>query len=328
MAGRLKPGDEMETEIRPINLLRRRDSGSFQKCQRETAHFICSGYSELMCICIGPGFSPRFILSTRQKVILPRFGACWNVFRLFLIVLIHEFGHQLACRSVGGKTSVIVLWPLGGVAYVAPPQRPGAQLWSIAAGPLVNVILFPILYALLWLGAQARLVLTAHPTGSDFINNVWYHQLGFADFQHDADLSARRRTNFAVAALVCIRASPQFDDCQQHRLCRRCRVDCAGLSGQQSVWLGIMAAFILMNCWGGLMQARAMVKMANAPRREGFACPVCKTVSATGLPSGTAANAGKPSTFLKHRAFAPIARLNMPRPPARNAATCGPSANG
>ena len=32
-----------------------------------------------------------------------------------------------------------MLWPLGGVAYVNPPQRPGATLWSIAAGPLVNV---------------------------------------------------------------------------------------------------------------------------------------------------------------------------------------------
>ena len=36
---------------------------------------------------------------------------------------------------------------LGGVAYVNPPQRPGATLWSIAAGPLVNVALLPILIA-------------------------------------------------------------------------------------------------------------------------------------------------------------------------------------
>jgi predicted RNA-binding Zn-ribbon protein involved in translation (DUF1610 family) len=50
----------------------------------------------------------------------------------------------------------------------------------------------------------------------------------------------------------------------------------------QSVWIGIMAAFILMNCWSGLMQARAMAKMANAPRREGFACPVCKTAPPLG----------------------------------------------
>ena len=37
-----------------------------------------------------------------------------------------------------------------------------------------------------------------------------------------------------------------------------------------------MCVFILMNCWGGLMQARALARVANAPRREGFACPVCK----------------------------------------------------
>ncbi len=29
--------------------------------------------------------------------------------------------------------------PLGGVVYVNPPPRPGPTLWSIAAGPLVNV---------------------------------------------------------------------------------------------------------------------------------------------------------------------------------------------
>src|SRR6478609_398689 len=62
---------------------------------------------------------------------------------LFAIVLLHEFGHALACRSVGGRADHIVLWPLGGVAFVAPPPRPGAWLWSIAAGPLVNVVLVP-----------------------------------------------------------------------------------------------------------------------------------------------------------------------------------------
>ncbi len=67
---------------------------------------------------------------------------------LFGIVVLHEFGHALACRSVGGKADLIVLWPLGGVAYVAPPPRPGAVLWSIAAGPLVNVALLPILYGI------------------------------------------------------------------------------------------------------------------------------------------------------------------------------------
>src|SRR4051812_46977558 len=71
---------------------------------------------------------------------------------LFAIVLMHEFGHSLACRQVGGQANEIVLWPLGGVAYVDPPRRPGATLWSIAAGPLVNVVLFPAFLILILVG--------------------------------------------------------------------------------------------------------------------------------------------------------------------------------
>jgi Zn-dependent protease len=56
----------------------------------------------------------------------------WNVLEylaLFFVVMLHEYGHALACRQVGGTASQIVLWPLGGVAYVDPPQRPGATFW-------------------------------------------------------------------------------------------------------------------------------------------------------------------------------------------------------
>src|SRR5271154_527880 len=82
----------------------------------------------------------------------------WNVLEylaLFLIVLTHEFGHALACRQVGGTANKIMLWPLGGVAYVDPPPRPGAPLWSIAAGPLVNVALIPIFLLVVSLGRSA-----------------------------------------------------------------------------------------------------------------------------------------------------------------------------
>src|SRR5438874_1008064 len=75
----------------------------------------------------------------------------WNVaeyLTLFGIVLLHEFGHAFACRQVGGQADRILLWPLGGIAYVNPPPRPGAVLWSIAAGPLVNVALVPITFGL------------------------------------------------------------------------------------------------------------------------------------------------------------------------------------
>ncbi len=72
----------------------------------------------------------------------------WNVVEylsIFVIVLLHEFGHAFATRSVGGTANKIMLWPLGGVAYVRPPARPGALLWSIFAGPLVNLLLVPVL---------------------------------------------------------------------------------------------------------------------------------------------------------------------------------------
>ncbi len=64
---------------------------------------------------------------------------------LFVLVTMHEFGHALACRQVGGQANRIVLWPLGGIAFVSPPPRAGAMLWSIAAGPMVNLLLVPIL---------------------------------------------------------------------------------------------------------------------------------------------------------------------------------------
>lgn len=52
----------------------------------------------------------------------------WNVLEylaLFLIVLLHEFGHAFACRQVGGRANRIVLWPLGGRCVCAAPSTAG-----------------------------------------------------------------------------------------------------------------------------------------------------------------------------------------------------------
>src|SRR5579863_382206 len=108
----------------------------------------------------------------------------WNVLEylaLFAIVLTHEFGHSLACRQVGGTADQIVLWPLGGVAYVNPPQRPGATLWSIAAGPLVNVALAPILFALDLSGRSAGWAETM-PNAYHFLHSVLLINIGLLIF--------------------------------------------------------------------------------------------------------------------------------------------------
>ena len=75
--------------------------------------------------------------------------------------------------QVGGSSDQIVLWPLGGVAYVAPPPRPGATLWSIAAGPLVNVVLLPVFVGVCSMPAGRRGCLQGKsPTCTHFLRAI------------------------------------------------------------------------------------------------------------------------------------------------------------
>ncbi|MFN2507699.1 MAG: M50 family metallopeptidase [Chthoniobacterales bacterium] len=95
-------------------------------------------------------------LTSRPHGYLSPVFAVYEYLALFFIVLLHEFGHAFACRQVGGIANRILLWPFGGVAFVRPPPRPGAELWSIVAGPLVNVALIPVLALLqLYLGRSS-----------------------------------------------------------------------------------------------------------------------------------------------------------------------------
>lgn len=73
---------------------------------------------------------------------------------LFGVVLLHEFGHCFGCRHSGGEADEILMWPLGGLAYVNPPHEPGAHMITTVAGPLVNVLICAVcaLLLMLWLG--------------------------------------------------------------------------------------------------------------------------------------------------------------------------------
>src|SRR5438105_8208855 len=103
----------------------------------------------------------------------------WGVLEyisLFVIVLMHEFGHALACRQVGGVADRIVLWPLGGIAFVNPPPRAGAYLWSIAAGPLVNVALIPII------GLASGIVSQDQISGRPDDATLFFNDLNYINF--------------------------------------------------------------------------------------------------------------------------------------------------
>ncbi len=57
-------------------------------------------------------------------------------------VLAHElFGHVLACRLTGGYGDEVLLWPLGGLAFVQPEPNFFSRFMTAAGGPLVNAVL-------------------------------------------------------------------------------------------------------------------------------------------------------------------------------------------
>lgn len=64
---------------------------------------------------------------------------------LFSIVLAHEFGHCTAARKMGGFAEKILMWPLGGLAYVQVPNTARKNFWVAAGGPFVNIILLALL---------------------------------------------------------------------------------------------------------------------------------------------------------------------------------------
>jgi Zn-dependent protease len=202
----------------------------------------------------------------------------WIVFEtlaIFGIVLLHEFGHALACRSVGGKSDTIVLWPLGGVAYVSPPQRPGAELWSIAAGPLVNVVLAPILFGAYILAGNLGWEASA-PNAFRFVQALLYINVVILAFNLlpiyplDGGQILRSLLWFAFGKARSLFIASIIGFVGVGLL-----VLLAIIS--HSMWMFIMAAFILMNCWSGLKYAQALSKIDRLPKRAGFACPSCKT---------------------------------------------------
>lgn len=105
-------------------------------------------------------FIAFYQFAARQHGYFSPIFALYEYVALFGIVLLHEFGHALACRQVGGQANRILLWPFGGIAFVRPPPRPAAELWSIVAGPLVNVLLIPVLIVLRLFLAQGTVALS------------------------------------------------------------------------------------------------------------------------------------------------------------------------
>ena len=202
----------------------------------------------------------------------------WNVLEylaLFVIVMLHEYGHALACRQVGGRANQIVLWPLGGVAYVDPPPRPGATLWSIAAGPLVNVALIPIL-ALGIAGTQSA--------GWNLASPDAYRLLGTVYSINKWLLIFNILPIYPLDGGQILRSLLWFVFGRARSLLIATVLGLIGVVGfiilalfSRDMWLGALAIFMLMNCWGGFKHAQSLLRIAKLPRRHGYSCPTCNS---------------------------------------------------
>ncbi len=209
----------------------------------------------------------------------------WNVLEylaLFAIVLLHEFGHALACRQVGGTVDRIMLWPLGGVAFVNPPPRPGATLWSLAAGPLVNVALLPVLGTAL----------------------VMSRSLGWAHTMPDVYHFIRMVLGINVVLLVfnilpiypldggqILRSLLWFVMGRARSLMVATVLGFVGAAGfvclalwMHSSWSLLIAGYMLLNCWGGLQSARVLLRNGKAAAARG----VCLSELPVSAPRGRA----------------------------------------
>jgi Zn-dependent protease len=196
---------------------------------------------------------------------------------LFAIVLIHEFGHALACKSVGGIAERIVLWPLGGLAFVQPPPRPGPTLWSIAAGPLVNVALAPLLIgAWFIMGASGqRGILYDYVSAIAFINMVLlvfnllpiYPLDGGQILQSLLWFALGRGTSMIVSGWIGM-------------------IGAVGL-GLLGLWAGgfimaLIAVFVGLQSFQAVKIGRMMLALEKGPRHEHARCPRCGQAAPAG----------------------------------------------
>jgi Zn-dependent protease len=200
----------------------------------------------------------------------------WNVVEylsLFGIVLLHEFGHALACRSVGGSANEIVLWPLGGIAFVRPPQRPGAVLWSIAAGPLVNVVLVPVTFGIVFMADRAGWV-TPGSDGEHYLYSMTFINLVLLVFNmlpiYPLDGGQILQ---ALLWFVIGQGRSLYVSCIIGLLASVAGFGLAIMFG--SIWFMIMAGFAGIRCWSGLQSAQQMLQLERIQGTARIACPSC-----------------------------------------------------
>ena len=157
-----------------------------------------------------------------------------------------------------------------------PPPRAGAELWTIVAGPLVNVVLWPLLFwamwwslrsgmaeqnpdfarflAMLWLINKWLLIFNLLPIypldGGQILRSLLWFKLG----------RARSLQIAATVGLIGIVLGASYRIWQ---------------NPDGFLWTAVLAFFLGQQCFAGLQHAKALQALERLPRHTGFSCPTC-----------------------------------------------------
>lgn len=193
--------------------------------------------------------------------------------------LLHELGHVFACRMMGGHAHRIVLWPFGGVPDVNPPARPGAVLWTAVAGPLVNLALYMVIFAVTIAAlvvkpaenefAESLVMLAMYNTAFLIFNLAPIYPLdGGQILQALAWYASSRATSLRLCGILGMIFGSAF----------ACFLLLSRLYG-----LAIYAAFLVGQSWNALRRGRELAKWEALPRYDDLRCPECLTAPPIGV---------------------------------------------
>ncbi|QDU21612.1 M50 family metallopeptidase [Urbifossiella limnaea] len=99
----------------------------------------------------------------------------FTIVLLFVVILLHEFGHAFAARALGGEAREILIWPLGGLAMVEIPNTPRAHLLTAVAGPAVNALICVAVAVPLLVSG---FVPNANPLANPFVSEMYNYRDG------------------------------------------------------------------------------------------------------------------------------------------------------